>query len=112
MHDHAQEMGRVDRNQNRPAGFNRYEVHTDFPSILSQWVRAMQNPIAEVRDQFVTKFYEVNSILFTPDRCYHVAFEEYFENPGVLVEREPCVDYCSYCSEGWKEITGLFHRDG
>jgi hypothetical protein len=19
------------------------------------------------------------------------------------------VDYCSYCSEGWKEITGLFH---
>jgi hypothetical protein len=67
MHDHVQEMGRVDRNQNRPAGFNRYEVHTDFPSVLSQWVRAMQNPIREVRDQFVVKFYEVNSILFTPD---------------------------------------------
>ena len=42
MHDHVQEFGRVDRNQNKPAGFNRYEVHSDFKNVISMYVRAMQ----------------------------------------------------------------------
>jgi hypothetical protein len=111
MHDHAQEMGRVDRNQNRRAGFNRYEVHTDFHSFLSQWVRAMQNRDSGVRNRFIRCFYDVNSILFTPDRCYHILFEEYFENDAVHVDRQPCEHYCSFCTGAYKEMTGLFRRD-
>ena len=57
MHDHVQEFGRVDRNQNKPAGFNRCEVHTDFKNVISMYVRAMQQPDKLVRQQAVDDFF-------------------------------------------------------
>ena len=111
MHDHVQEFGRVDRNQNKPAGFNRYEVHSDFKSVLSMFVRALQQPDKQVRDKAVEDFYTTITFLFCPQECYHIMMERHFENPDVVVEKKPCEEYCSYCTDGHKEITGLFHKD-
>jgi superfamily II DNA helicase RecQ len=112
MHDHVQEFGRVDRNQNRPAGFNRYEVHSDFHQLISQYVRAMQQPTRALRDAAIDEFYIVNSFLFTPEACYHVLMERFFEDDSVERIEEPCVEYCSFCTngEGNNDITGLFRR--
>jgi hypothetical protein len=116
MHDHVQEFGRVDRNQNRPAGFNRYEVHADFRSVISQYVRAMQQPTHALCLAAIDDFYTVNSFLFTPDACYHLLMERYFQNDAAENLNEPCIDYCSYCSNGNNgiagiDITGMFHKD-
>jgi hypothetical protein len=35
--------------------------------------------------------------LLLPTRGYHLTLEEYFEDPEVSMNREPCLTKCSYC---------------
>jgi hypothetical protein len=48
--------------------------------------------------------------LLLPTRCYHITLEEYFEDPDVFFNREPCYTKCSFCRGEISEATTTFRR--
>jgi hypothetical protein len=40
----------------------------------------------------------VLQFLLLPMRCYHITLEEYFKDPEVMMNCEPCHTKCSYCT--------------
>ena len=56
-----------------------YEVHIDFYSYVSLFVRVMQQKKVERRKIELKQLHEVVRLLVLPRACYHTVIEEYFE---------------------------------
>ena len=110
LYDFSQEMGRTDRDRSLPPGWNRYEVHVDWPSNVSIWVRLMRKPASAQRDLEIVRFFHSLKVAYTPEQCFHTALEEYFEYDTSLHTKQPCGTYCSYCTCGHKEFAGEFRK--
>ena len=88
-----------------------HKSHSDFKNVISMFVRAMQQPKKDVRKTAIEDFFQTNNFLFCPMECYHIGMERYFEDPNLTHDSEPCGDFCSFCTDGHKEITGSFSKD-
>jgi hypothetical protein len=49
--------------------------------------------------------------LVLPSRCYHISLEEYFEDPSIFFNREPCYTKCAFCLGEVAELTTTFRKD-
>jgi superfamily II DNA helicase RecQ len=96
-YDLVQEAGRVDRLLNALRGMQRYTIFLNVPTFLILWLRIQSEENAAVRERHSTQLFEVLRFLVLPDKCYHEAIEEHFENPETYNSRGPCEDNCSYC---------------
>ena len=43
--------------------------------------------------------HKVLKFLVLPCTCQHVLMEQYFKNPRVLLQKEGCAGYCSFCKK-------------
>ena len=75
----VQEFGRVDRKMNATPGSNTYEIHLDFNSYVSIFIRAMKcNDAAERKKQLIAH-HIVMAYTLCPNECYHTFTKNYFE---------------------------------
>lgn len=49
--------------------------------------------------------------LLMPDKCYHEALEQYFENPATYTTRGGCEENCSFCNGDYKRFTGPISKE-
>jgi superfamily II DNA helicase RecQ len=97
--DLLQEMGRVCRGTRGPRDLHdRYHVYLNCNLFLSLLLRVKKEPSAKERAIQYDDLMHVLRFLLLPTRCYHIVLEEYFEDPEVFMNREPCLTKCSYCT--------------
>ena len=92
--DLVQEMGRVDRLHRATRGTNAYYLYLNVVTFLSLWVRANHEQNEKVRHRYVDQLMEVLRFLVLPNKCYHEAIEEHFENPSTNQSRGGCGGMC------------------
>ena len=103
-------MGRTDRDRSLPPGWNRYEVHVDWQSNVTIWVRIMRKPASTQRDIEIVRFFHLMKVIYTPEQCFHAALEEYFEHDSSNSSKQPSGTNCSFCTGGHKEFAGEFRK--
>jgi hypothetical protein len=109
-------MGRVDRLLRAIAGTNTYDVHLDFNSYLSMFIRTMKCNDAGERKVLLGQIHTVLKFLVTPDCCYHTFIEQYFEWEGrnnkeiEWVARSTKVKCGSFCSKCIGDIADFTKR--
>ena len=105
-YEQVQEMGRVDRLLLSIMGSNSYEVHLDFKSYVSLYIRIMKCDNTAERKVLFHQLHTVLSYLVVPRCCYHTFIEQYFEYDGrapdnieweAREDKEDCGLYCSHC---------------
>ena len=104
-------MGRVDQNMTLAAGENRYEIHLSFSVFVSLFVRVMQQSDTKERNTQLVAIFEVLAFIITPNECFHITMEKYFEENNTDTGKEPCEHFCSFCTNDYLEQTGRFYRD-
>ena len=110
LYDLVQEMGRTDCDRSLPPGHNRFEMHVSWPNVVHLYVRIMKHKAGLERDNQMLRFHELMKLCFTPDECFHVALENYFEHPDYSGKRPACKLYCSFCSSDHNEFAGTFRK--
>ena len=104
LYDMVQEMGRVNRTQCMDDCY--FQVHASFNCFVSAFVRIMTTSEASERKRLALHLLDVLCLLVIPEKCYHVAIEQYFEwdvhTPG------SCNNMCSYCCGATSNFTGRF----
>ena len=66
----VQQLGRVDRKGTAKPGENTYEIHVDFYSYVSLFVRIMSCDSADERRIQLAQLNEVLKVLLLPEVCY------------------------------------------
>ncbi|KAL7529642.1 hypothetical protein ACHAWF_003062 [Thalassiosira exigua] len=110
LYDLVQEMGRCDRTRLLPADENRCEIHVSFPIVIDLYVRIMKQKDKAQRERELVALFQVLQLALTPKDCFHIAMERFFEQDRPESERTPCRHYCSFCTGGHDELTGVFRR--
>ena len=110
LYNLVQEMGQVDRDQLLPVGFNRYKIYLSFPLVVSLYVRIMQQTSTSIRDRQLDALFEVSTFSMTPSECFHCTMERNFEQDMVGTDKQSCKKYCSFCTGGHKQISGVFGK--
>jgi hypothetical protein len=96
--DLLQEMGRVCRGPRGPRDLHdRYHVYLNCNLFLSLLLRVKKELSLKERGIQYKDLLQVLRFLLLPTRCYHQTLEEYFEDPDVFMNCEPCLSKCSYC---------------
>jgi hypothetical protein len=109
--DLVQEMGRVCRGPRIPGDLkDRYHLYLNCNLFLSILLRVKKDPSAKERRIQLKDLMDVLRFIFIPTRCYHVILEEYFEDPAVFLNREPCYTHCSFCRGELVAATTPFRR--
>jgi hypothetical protein len=108
LYDLVQALGRVDRKQTSEPGSNRYEIHISFDSVVSLYIRLMQNEDSTERQKQLVAMFEVLCFLVIPTDCYHSFIEAYFE-VDPTEEKTCCGNFCSYCRGDTASFTGRFY---
>ena len=111
MYDLVQEMGRVDRVRDLPAGANRYEIHLSVPLFVSMFVRVMSVGDTVERNRQLIAIYEVLTFIMVPTQCQHSSMESYFEEDTIGSNKQPCESFCSFCSGRVGLHSGKFKKD-
>ncbi|KAL7526440.1 hypothetical protein ACHAXR_003455 [Thalassiosira sp. AJA248-18] len=114
MIDFAQEMGRVDRGHDAAAGEHSYSIFLSFNVVMNLFLRIFQNASESVRSFEFDEVFRVLILLVLPTGCYHVALEEYFEQPsddGSHIHRDCCGNLCSFCMNTHLDFTKRFSRE-
>jgi hypothetical protein len=105
-------MGRVCRGPRGAADLqDRYHLYLKCNLFFSLLLRIKQEPVAKERSIQLKDLFQVLRFLVLPTRCYHVSLEEYFEDPTVFFNREPCYTKCSFCLGETRNSTTTFRRD-
>ena len=100
----VQQLGRVDRKGTAKPGENTYEIHVDFYSYVSLFVRIMSCDSADERRIQLAQLHEVLKVLLLPEASYHTAMERKFEwttDAG----KTGCGHYCSG-ERSWISLSG------
>ena len=92
----VQEFGWVHRRMNAAPGSNSYEIHLDFNSYISIFLRTMQCDNAAEQKKQLPAHYIVMGCKLVPTDCYYTSTENYFEYDPIS-NKKPCVHFCSYC---------------
>ncbi len=111
MYTLVQELGCVDWNPSVGIGDNRYEVHMLFMCVVLLYVRVMQQNNKQERTISIVALHKVLKFLVLPCTCQHVLMEQYFEDPGLLFQKEVCVGYCSYCKKDNNTTGGRVQKE-
>ena len=109
--DLIQEIGRVDRLLDALYGANVYCIYMNVKTFLSIWIRSQRQSNADVRRRHEKQLFQVLRFLVLPDRCYHEAIEEHFENPATYQSRGKCGNLCSFCTGAYKKFSGAISKD-
>jgi superfamily II DNA helicase RecQ len=109
--DLLQEMGRVCRGP-RSVGdlHDRYHIYLNCSLFLSLLMRIKRETSVKERSIQLNDLMMVLRFLLLPSRCYHVALEEFFEDPNIFFNREPCYTKCAFCRGEVAELTTSFRR--
>jgi superfamily II DNA helicase RecQ len=109
--DLLQEMGRVCRGP-RSAGdlHDRYHVYLNCNLFLSLLLRIKWETPVKERSIQLNDLMAVVRFLVLPSRCYHISLEEYFEDPSIFFNREPCYTKCAFCLGEVAELTTTFRK--
>ena len=99
MYTLVQELGCVDWSPSFGISDNWYKVHMSFMCPVFLYVRVMQQNDKQERTISIVALHKVLKFLVLPCTCQHVLMEQYFEDPGLLFQKEGCVGYCSYCKK-------------
>ena len=92
----VQQLGRVDRKGTAKPGENTYEIHVDFNSYISLYMRIMSCDSVDERATQLKQLHEVLAFLLLPEVCYHVAMGKKIEwTTGA--PKVGCKHYCSKC---------------
>jgi superfamily II DNA helicase RecQ len=109
--DLLQEMGRVCRGVRGPGNLpDRYHLYLNCNLFLSLLLRIKQEPSVNERSIQLKELFKVLRFLLLPIQCYHVTLEEYFEDPSIFFNREPCETKCSFCLGAIADATTTFRR--
>ncbi len=106
-----QELGCVDWNPSVGIGDNRYEVHMLFMCVVFLYVRVMQQNDMQEWTISIVALHKVLKFLVLPCTCKHVLMEQYFEDPGLLFQKEVCAGYCSYCKKDNNTTGGRVQKE-
>ncbi len=100
MHCLVQEMGRVNRIPGAAGGEgdNWYEVHLSLKCLISLYIPIIKHPSAQERVTQLSGMMEVVGVLMAPDKCFHIAVEQYFPPPNAQTVIGPCGNKCTHCS--------------
>ncbi len=107
LYELVQQLGRVDRTATGEPGSNTYEVHIDFGSYTSIFLRIMAIGDANERKIQLLALHTVLDCLVKPTACFHSTIEEYFEWLPMTADKAPCIEFCSFCIG---EMPGLTKR--
>ena len=86
-----------------------YEVHVNFYSYVSLFVRIMQQKNAERHKIELKQLHKVVRLLVLPTACYHTGIEEYFERRQF--DNTSCMCFCSHCLGEVKHFIKRVNRD-
>ena len=111
LYELVQQLGRLDRKGTAIPGENTYEVHVDFNSYVSLYVRIMSCDSADERTIQLEQLHEVLRFPLLPQTCYHVAMENKFEWKNNS-DKQECTHYCSKCRGDIKEFTKRVSKAG
>jgi hypothetical protein len=87
-----------------------YQIHVDFYSYVSLYVRIMQQEVKTRRKLELDQLDEVLSLLVVPRCFYHTRIEDYFE--WVEREKTDCVHFCSCCLGEIQHFTKRIDKTG
>ena len=90
-------------------GENTYEIHLDYESLVSLFLRIMQNNDTAERSRALSDVMLVLSYLVTPTQCYHVAIENEFEY-CTIDNKTGCGQLCSFCRGDVGNLAGRINK--
>ena len=102
-------MGRVDRQLTGEPGVNTYEVHLDFDSFVSIFLRIMQNKDKAERTRLMKEVLIVLRFLLVPTTCYHTFIENSFER-APSQSKSNCETCCFLCRGEIAKLTGRIQK--
>jgi hypothetical protein len=78
---------------------------------LSLLLRIKKETSSKERSIQFNDLMSVVRFLVLPSQCYHISLEEYFKDPSIFFNREPCYTKCAFCCGDVAELTTTFRRD-
>ncbi len=111
MYTLVQELGRVDCNPSVEIDDDCYEVHMLFMCVVLLYVRVMQQNDKPERIISLVALHKVLKFLVLPCTCQHVLMKQYFKNSSLLLQKEVCAGYCSFCKKDNNTTGGIVQKE-
>lgn len=106
----VQEMGRVNQQHNASDGTNLYNICFNVNTFLSLWLHIQSESNFSVQNCQRHDLFQILSMLFLPQGCYHDVIEQYFEHPATYNKEPSCSNNCSCCDGSFKSFCGTISK--